>query len=124
MTRTVGSVEYKVVEGTLADMPTFNADVESAVRDGYAILSDGPTIINGGTGIEQTMFKGQAETFIAEYPINAVSSNSFTVAGNQTLDFNPGYKFGVQSSTGNDGGYTVLSSTTTNRAVSYNITAV
>lgn len=245
---TVGSIEYKVVTGTVVGIAAFNTAVEVAINLGYAPLPDGPT--TNGVNIELVMFKGAAESFIATYPIttgveghagyenvvvapatlgsfvtalaastydfdvridgdptqqlsittaggetyNAIAAlmsaqvvggtvayssllsafvvtssttgdasyvtvaagtfgsvggdlfaalaladtvtftfsapvrgdtlSSFTITGDQILDFNPGYKFTVANSTGNDGVYTVKSSVTADRTVAYPITAV
>lgn len=67
MTQTVGSIEFKVVTGTVAGIVAFNAAVEVAINLGYAPEPNGPT--TNGVNIELVMFKGAAESFIAEYPV-------------------------------------------------------
>jgi hypothetical protein len=77
---TVGSIEYKVVTGTVAAIATFNAAVETEINNGYAPLDEPQT---DGTNIWQTMFKGSAASFVSEYPI--VSLGSILTAGSQTV---------------------------------------
>lgn len=109
---TVGSIEYKVISGTVGAIATFNAAVEADINNGYAPLGEP---ITDGTDIFQTMFKGSAASFVAEYAIDAATDGApgagvLEVVGDITIDFNPGYKFTVTRSTGNDGVYTVLTS--------------
>jgi hypothetical protein len=108
---TVGAITYVVVSGTVAGIAAFNTAVEAQIALGYAPLGAPYT---DGTGIWQTMFIGSAASFVSEYAITAVDNvgpvYSFTVAGDQTQNFNPGYKFTVTRSTGNNGVYTVVSS--------------
>lgn len=113
MTQTVGSIEYKVVTGTVAGIVAFNAAVEAQINNGYAVLDIGPQ--SDGTNIWQIMFKGSAESYIAEYPITtatvgAAGLGSFQFAAADLFpaqDFHPGYKFTITGSTGNDDVWTV-----------------
>lgn len=106
---TVATPDYALVTAAPAAL---GAAVEVSMLLGYAPI--GVPYVTGAT-LEQVMFKGAVASFIAEYPITAVVSagpglGSFTIAGNQTKDFNPGYRFTVTRSTGNNGVYTVVSS--------------
>lgn len=108
---TTVDIEYFVVSGTLAAMAAFNTAVNAAVDAGYAPLVEPHT---DGTGIWQIMVKGGAASFISTYAITAVATGlggTFTVAGDETLNFQPGYKFTITGSTNNDGIWTVVSST-------------
>lgn len=113
MPETVGQLQYVVVTGAAG--AGFNASVAAQVTAGYAPI--GVPYVNSTSGnLEQVLFRGAATSFIAEYAITAVASGiagtgSFTIAGNQTKDFRPGFRFTVTGSTGNDGTYTVRSST-------------
>ncbi|TFH09129.1 MAG: hypothetical protein E4H14_05030 [Candidatus Thorarchaeota archaeon] len=107
---TTADIEYFVVSGTLAAMAAFNAAVNAAVDAGYAPLVEPHT---DGTGIWQVMVKGAAASFISTYVITAVvvgPPSTLTIAGDWTQNFNPGYKFTITGSTGNDGVWTVQSS--------------
>lgn len=106
---TYGSIEYKVVTGTVAAIATFNAAVETEINAGYAPIVEAKT---DGTNIYQVMAKGAGGTFVAQYAITAVVNGiagvgSFKIAGDQTQNFHAGYRFTVVGSTGNDGVYTV-----------------
>lgn len=108
---TYGSVEYILVTGTPG--AAFDAAVEAQVNLGYAIIDNGPQ--TNGTDLWQVMIKGAAASFIADYAITAVATGAagagtFTVAGDQTANFNPGFKFTITGSTANDGVWTVVSS--------------
>jgi len=70
MVATVGTPDYFVVTGTVAAIATFNAAVEAQILLGYAPVGIPYT---DGTDIEQVMFKGNTSSFVAEYPIIAVS---------------------------------------------------
>ncbi|TFG98567.1 hypothetical protein E4H12_05675 [Candidatus Thorarchaeota archaeon] len=107
---TTTDIEYKVVVGTVAATAAFNTAVNAQVALGYAPLVEPTT---DGTNLWQVMVKGAAGSFISTYAITAVVTGVggvFTVAGDVTQNFNPGYKFTVSGSTGNDGVYTVASS--------------
>lgn len=107
---TTASIEYFVVSGTLAAMGAFNTAVNAQVALGFAPLAGSQT---DGTGIWQTMIRGAAASFINTYAITAVvigPPSTLAIAGNQTQNFHPGYKFTISGSTGNDGVYTVISS--------------
>ena len=110
MTTTTTSIEFFVVSGTLAAMATFTTAVNAQVALGYAPLVEPHT---DGTGIWQPMIKGAAGSFISTYAITVVvvgPPSTLTIAGDFSLNFQPGYKFTISGSSGNDGVYTVASS--------------
>jgi hypothetical protein len=77
---TVGFIEYFVVEGTLADMATFNADVDAQIDLGYISVDEPQT---DGTDIWLVMMKGSPASFVAEYEI--VSLGSVLTSGFQRI---------------------------------------
>ncbi len=106
---TYGSIEYKVITGTVAAIATFNASVETEINAGFAPIVEAKT---DGTNIWQVMAKGTGGTFVAEYPITTATVGlaglgSFKIAGDQTQNFHAGYRFTVVGSTANNGVYTV-----------------
>lgn len=106
---TYGSIEYKVVSGTVAAIGVFNAAVEAQINLGFAPIVEAKT---DGTDIWQVMAKGTGGTFVAEYPITTATVGlaglgSFKIADDQTQNFHAGYRFTVVGSTGNNGVYTV-----------------
>lgn len=108
---TVATPEYALVTAAPAAL---GAAVEASMALGFAPVGI-PYV--AGANLEQVMFKGASASFIAEYAITAVVQDitapyagSFTIAGDQTANFNPGYRFTVTRSTGNNGVYTVVSS--------------
>lgn len=109
---TFGSVEYKVVVGTVASIATFNTAVETQVNLGYVMLAPA-TVDSTGVNITQVMIKGGASSFTQSWPITiapttgAAGSGSFTIAGDVVKDFVVGFRFSVVGSTGNDKSYTV-----------------
>lgn len=103
-------IEYKVVTGTVAAIAAFNTAVNAEIDNGYAALVE-PS--SDGTDIWQVMVKGAAGSFISTYAITAVvvgPPSTLTIAGNFILNFQPGYKFTISGSTGNDDVWTVASS--------------
>ena len=102
---TYGSVEYKVVTGTVAAIATFNANVEAEINNGYAPIVEPQT---DGTDISQVLAKGSSTSFVSEYEVDTATdgtagNGSFTVDGDQTLNFHAGYRFTVVNATGNNG---------------------
>lgn len=107
---TISNIQYALVSA--APGPGFDAAVTAQVALGFAPL--GVPYVAGGN-LEQVFTKGAASSFVQQYAITAVvngpaGTGSFTVAGDQRTAFNPGYRFIVTGSTGNDGVYTVTSS--------------
>lgn len=109
---TFGSVEYKVVTGTVAAIATFNTAVETQVNLGYVMLTPA-TIDATGVNIAQVMIKGSASSFTQSWAITiaptvgAAGAGVFTIAGDVVKEFVVGFKFSVVGSTGNDKSYTV-----------------
>lgn len=107
---TFGSIEYKVVTGTVAGTTAFNALVETDINAGYAPAGPAQT---DGTNIWQLMFKGGAASFTQSWVITiapttgAAGAGAFTIAGDVRKHFPIGFRFSVVGSTGNDGVYTV-----------------
>lgn len=105
------TIDITIISGTTAALPAFEAAVEAASVSGYQPMG-GPVM--SGTDIKLAMWKDVAEpysSFAPVYPIVAVTpgtgTGSFSVSGNQTQQFNPGFRFQVRDSTGNNGFYTV-----------------
>lgn len=105
------AIDIIIISGTTAALPAFETAVEAASVDGYEPMG-GPVM--SGTDIKLIMWKNVAESyslFAPVYPVIAVTpgsgSGSFSISGNQTQQFNPGFRFQVRDSTGNNGFYTV-----------------
>jgi hypothetical protein len=108
---TFGSVEYKVVTGTIAGIATFNTDVETQVNAGYAPVTF-PFV--EGTNISVVMLKGggsasftQSWAITIAPTVGIAGAGVFTIAGDVRQHFPIGFRFTVVGSTGNNGVYTV-----------------
>lgn len=103
---TYATPEYLLVS---AAPGALGAAVDTQIANNYAPI--GVPNVNAGN-LEQVMFRGAVETFTAEYAISAAvigPPSTLTFSGNHIVNFNPGYKFTVVGSTGNDGVLTVKS---------------
>jgi hypothetical protein len=103
------SLEYTFVSG--APGPAFDAAVQAQIDAGFAPI--GVPYVSG-PNLEQVMIRGSMTSMVPAYLITAViigAGGTFSIAGNRTSDFNVGFKFTVTGSTGNDGVYTVATST-------------
>lgn len=102
------ATDYVVVTGTVAGLAAFQTAVEGYLAQGYT-LAGGNQI--DGANIYQSVVKEQTE-IVGKYAINAVvtgASGSFRIATDQRHNFQPGFKFQVTGSTGNNGIWTVKS---------------
>lgn len=101
-------IDYVIVEGLVADIPTFQTDVNTKIGQGYTTNGG---VATDGVNLYQAVSK-QVITITNAYNITAANvgtagSGSFILSGNRTANFHPGFKFTVVGSTGNDGEYTV-----------------
>lgn len=108
-----GSIEYRVVTGTLAAISTFNQGIASLTSEGFALVN---AALVEGTNITQLMFRNVgASMFTAQWVITVAptvgvaGAGKFSIVGDVVAQFHAGYKFTVVNSTDNDGIYTVMS---------------
>lgn len=125
---TYGSIEYKVVTGTVGAIATFNTNVETEINAGYAPVN---APFSDGTNINQLLFKGGgASSFTQSWPIaiaptvGAAGAGAFTLAGDVRVHFPIGFKFSVVGSTGNNKTFTVRGSGATYSAPNTTIPVV
>jgi hypothetical protein len=117
------ATDYVVVSGTTGALATFQTAVEVYLAQGYT-LSGG--VQTDGGNVYQGVVKESTDV-VGKYAINAVvtgASGSFRIATDQRQNFQPGFKFTVTGSTGNNGIWTVKSTGATYSAPNTTIPVV
>ena len=104
-------MDAMVVGGSVAYSDALSAFVVTSATTGPAssVLVAPGTFGSAGGDLFAALAAADTVMFTFDAPVNGTDFvDSFKVAGDQTQNFNAGYKFTVTRSTGNDGVYSVL----------------